>query len=161
MHNTVTGQWRSQITDADSISQRPAEAGDRAIPGHWEGDLLCGRHWTQVGTVVDPASRIAVANRRRAGRSGRTDNLCVDRKAYPGFLITGAIENGATGCQAADGCPDDTHANPIAIAGHTASDVPLSADGPGAWQFTGVFENTDVFVKLLRASTGAYPRVRQ
>lgn len=53
VHNTVSGQWRSQITDAVSISQRPAEAEDRAIPGHWEGDLLCGRHWTQVGTVVE------------------------------------------------------------------------------------------------------------
>ena len=41
------------------------------------------------------------------------------------------------------------------ITGHTASDVPLSASGPGAWQFTGVFENTDVFLKMLRASTGA------
>jgi alkaline phosphatase len=41
------------------------------------------------------------------------------------------------------------------IAGHTASDVPLSATGPGAWQFTGVYENTDVFLKILRASSGA------
>ena len=53
VHNTVTGQWRSQITDAVSIRQRPAEVEDRAIPGHWEGDLLCGRHWTQVATVVE------------------------------------------------------------------------------------------------------------
>jgi len=115
----------------------------------------------QVGTVVDPASRIAVANPRRDGPSGPTDNLGVDRKAYPGFLLPGAIENNATGCLAADGCPDDTRANPVAIAGHTASDVPLSADGPGAWQFTGTYDNTDVFVKLLRAAAGSYPRVRQ
>lgn len=115
----------------------------------------------QVGTVVDPTSRIAVANPRRDGPSGQTDNLGVDRKAYPGFLLAGAIENNATGCQAADGCPDDTRANPIAIAGHTASDVPLSADGPGAWQFTGTYDNTDVFVKLLRAAAGSYPRIRQ
>jgi IS30 family transposase len=60
VHNTVTGQWRSQITDAVSISQRPAEAADRAIPGHWEGDLLCGRHWTQVGTVVERATGYTV-----------------------------------------------------------------------------------------------------
>ncbi|MEZ5419329.1 MAG: alkaline phosphatase [Vicinamibacterales bacterium] len=114
----------------------------------------------QVGTVVDPVSRIAVANPRRDGPSAESDNRGVDGRAYPGFLVPGVIENGATGCQAADGCPDDTRANPVAIAGHTASDVPLSADGPGAWQFTGVYENTDVFVKLLRASTGQYPRVR-
>jgi len=60
VHNTVTGQWRSQITDAVSIRERPAEVTDRAVPGHWEGDLLCGRHWTQVGTVVERATRFTV-----------------------------------------------------------------------------------------------------
>ena len=45
------------------------------------------------------------------------------------------------------------------ITGHTASDVPLSASGPGAWQFTGVFENSDVFLEdASRASTGAAAR---
>lgn len=53
VHNTVTGQWRSQINDAAPISQRPAEAQDRAVPGHWEGGLVCGRHRTQVATVVE------------------------------------------------------------------------------------------------------------
>ena len=113
----------------------------------------------QVGTVVDPTTRVAVANARRDGAGGDTDNLGVDRQAYPGFPVGGIIENGATGCPDPSGCPDDTRANPIVIAGHTASDVPLSADGPGAWQFTGVFENTDVFVKLLRAAAGSYPRL--
>nr|WP_197519753.1 helix-turn-helix domain-containing protein [Pseudonocardia sp. HH130630-07] len=36
VHNTVTGQWRFQITDAVSIRHRPAEVADRAVPGHWE-----------------------------------------------------------------------------------------------------------------------------
>jgi hypothetical protein len=54
IHNTVTGQWRSQIKDAVSIRERPAEAEDRAIPGHWEGDLLLGRHWTQIARSVSP-----------------------------------------------------------------------------------------------------------
>jgi IS30 family transposase len=60
IHNTVTGQWRSQIKDAVSIRERPAEVEDRAIPGHWEGDLLLGRHWTQVATVVERATRFMV-----------------------------------------------------------------------------------------------------
>jgi IS30 family transposase len=41
IHNTVTGQWRSQIRDAVSISERPAEFEDRAIPGHWESQWCC------------------------------------------------------------------------------------------------------------------------
>jgi IS30 family transposase len=60
VHNTVTGQWRSQITDAVSIRERPAEVADRAIPGHWEGDLLLGRHWTQVASVVERSTRYTV-----------------------------------------------------------------------------------------------------
>ncbi|MFF3445478.1 IS30 family transposase [Streptosporangium sp. NPDC002721] len=60
VHNTVTGQWRSQIKDAASISQRPAEADDRAIPGHWEGDLLLGRGLTQIATLVERTTRFTV-----------------------------------------------------------------------------------------------------
>ncbi len=60
IHNTVTGQWRSQITDAVSIRERPAEADDRAVPGHWEGDLLLGRHWSQLATVVERSTRFTV-----------------------------------------------------------------------------------------------------
>jgi IS30 family transposase len=60
IHNTVTGQWRSQITDAVSIHERPAEVADRAVPGHWEGDLLLGRHWTQLATVVERTTRFTV-----------------------------------------------------------------------------------------------------
>ena len=60
IHNTVTGQWRSQITDAVSIRERPAEAEDRAVPGHWEGDLLLGRHWSQIATVVERSTRFTV-----------------------------------------------------------------------------------------------------
>ena len=144
-------------TDPDPT--RKLLIGFAAGPDRYENWL--SNRLAQKATIADPASRIAVANPRRDGPSGDTDNLGTDRKAYPGFLVSGAIENNATGCLAADGCPDDTRANPVDIAGHTASDVPLSADGPGAWQFTGVYENTDVFVKLLRAATGAYPRVRQ
>jgi IS30 family transposase len=60
VHNTVKGQWRSQITDAVSIVQRPAEVEDRSSLGHWEGDLMCGRHWTQVATVVERATGYTV-----------------------------------------------------------------------------------------------------
>ena len=60
VRNTVTGQWRSQIKDAVSISERPAEVEDRAVPGHWEGDLLLGRHWTQMATIVERSTGYVV-----------------------------------------------------------------------------------------------------
>ena len=60
LRNTVTGQWRSQIRDAVSISERPAEVEDRAVPGHWEGDLLLGRRWTQMATTVERSTGYVV-----------------------------------------------------------------------------------------------------
>jgi alkaline phosphatase len=99
---------------------------------------------------------VAVANPARDASDGTTDNRSVKGTAVPGFLVSGTMENGQVPCPAADGCPADTAPVGHVVSGHTASDVPLSASGPGAWQFTGVYENTDVFLKMLRASTGRH-----
>ncbi len=98
----------------------------------------------------------AVANRARDGVEDDSDNRTVEGVAVPGFLVGGTIENGETGCRAPEGCPGDTAASAHTIAGHTATDVPLSATGPGAFQFTGTYENTDVFLKILRSTTGSW-----
>jgi alkaline phosphatase len=98
-----------------------------------------------------------VANTARDSDVETADNAAVDGKHIPGFLVPGVIENGVTGCPPDVTCPADTASYPHPIAGHTATDVPLSATGPGAWQFTGLFENTDVFLKMLRAGSGTYP----
>jgi hypothetical protein len=50
-------QGRGQLRDTLHISQRPAEAADRAVPGHWEGDLVFGKRPSAVGTLVERRSR--------------------------------------------------------------------------------------------------------
>jgi IS30 family transposase len=60
---------RSLIPDAISIRERPAEADDRAVPGHWEGDLLMGGTDTRIATLVERTSRFVMLVRLQAKTS--------------------------------------------------------------------------------------------
>ena len=82
-HSVMNGQ--GQLRGTINISERPAEADDRAVPGHWEGDLLFGKKMSAVATLVERKSRFVLlvglpdGHRRRRGRRPRGK----DRDAAP------------------------------------------------------------------------------
>jgi IS30 family transposase len=59
-HSNIRGLRRGQIIDGVPIANRSPEVKDRAVPGHWEGDLMAGRGNTHIATLVERHSRFTM-----------------------------------------------------------------------------------------------------
>jgi IS30 family transposase len=76
---TRAGQARGQIIDAVSIRDRPPEVEDRAVPGHWEGDMISGANNTHIATLVERTSRLTLLV-KLPGKDASTVARAVARK---------------------------------------------------------------------------------
>jgi IS30 family transposase len=84
-HQTGT---RGQIIDGVSISERPADIEDRAVPGHWEGDLIYGAKNSYIATVVERQTRFTVLVKVESKNTADVVNaLSTQMKKLPDLLL--------------------------------------------------------------------------
>ena len=101
-HHTQKTPNHGRITETVSIRERPAEAEDRAVPGHWEGDLFFGSHNSQIATLVERQTRYLMLV-KAPGKDTETVVDALIKQAHK--LPQGALQVADLGSRQGDGGP--------------------------------------------------------